>query len=125
MKDDRIASGGRSDNILIKAVATGDQKPMGELFRCHNVNIFRFVIHLVGDTNVAEDIVEEVFFEIWRHAGQFEGRSQVSTWMLAIARFKVLAERRRRRHIQLQESAAESSIPDEGDNPEKAVLKNK
>ena len=55
-----------------------------------SVKIFRFVLRLVGDAAKAEDVVSDVFLEVWRHAGRFEGRSQVGTWILAIARFKAL-----------------------------------
>ena|ERR1700693_1308178 len=120
MTDNRI--GLRSDNALIEAISIGDRNAMQELFRRRNVQIFRFVIHLLNDANVAEDIVSEVFLDVWRHAGQFEGRSQVATWMLSIARFKALSDRRRRHDAQLDELVAES-IPDDSDTPETAALK--
>ena len=47
---------------------------------------------------MAEDLVSQVFLDVWRTAGQFEGRSQVSTWLLSIARFKALTALRQRRH---------------------------
>jgi RNA polymerase sigma-70 factor, ECF subfamily len=122
MKNDRINSNRRSDDALIEGIAGGDQCAMAELFRRHNVHVFRFVTRLVGDANVAEDIVNEVFLDVWRHAGQFEARSQVSTWLLSIARFKVFSNRRRRRDAELDEPAA-GLIPDESDTPEEAVLK--
>jgi RNA polymerase sigma-70 factor (ECF subfamily) len=122
MKNDRIESNRRSDNDLIEGIAGGDQRAMAELFRRHNVHVFRFVTRLVGDANVAEDIVNEVFLDVWRHAGQFEARSQVSTWLLSIARFKVFSNRRRRRDAELDESAA-GLIADESDSPEEAVLR--
>ena len=40
--------------------------------------------------STAEDLNSEVFLDVWRQAGKFEGRSAVSTWMLSIARFKAL-----------------------------------
>jgi Sigma-70 region 2 len=48
------------------------------LFARHNVRIFRFVLRLVGDNSAAEDPVSEVFLEVWRQAGRFQGRSQVT-----------------------------------------------
>src|SRR6516165_12167825 len=50
----------------------------------------------VNDAAAAEDLTSEVFLEVWKHAGRFEGRSQVSTWLLSIARYKALAALRRR-----------------------------
>jgi len=81
----------QSDGALIKAISAGDQSAMRTLYVRHNARIFRFIAHLVTDTSRAEDLVSEVFIDVWRHAGSFEGRSQVSTWILSIARFKTLS----------------------------------
>jgi RNA polymerase sigma-70 factor (ECF subfamily) len=43
-------------------------------------------------TRRAEDLVSEVFIDVWSQAARFEGRSRVSTWILSIARFKALSE---------------------------------
>src|SRR5262249_37890143 len=72
----------------------------------------------------AEDTVNEVFFDVWRKADQFEGRSQVSTWLLAIARHKALEALRHRSTERLDEDAA-ALIEDPADNPEVAVHKKK
>jgi RNA polymerase sigma-70 factor (ECF subfamily) len=57
--------------------------------------VYRFVARLTGSESVPEKIVNEVFLEVWRDAGQFTGTSQVATWLLGIARFKALSQRRR------------------------------
>ena len=64
---------------------------MRTLYIRHNVRVFRFIARLVADSALAEDIVSDVFIDVWSKAGSFEGRSQVSTWLLAIARFKALS----------------------------------
>jgi RNA polymerase sigma-70 factor (ECF subfamily) len=71
---------------------------------------------------VAEDLISEVFLDVWRQAGRFEGRSTVSTWMLAIARFKALSALRRRLDGELDEETA-SAIEDPTDDPEIALEK--
>jgi RNA polymerase sigma-70 factor, ECF subfamily len=111
-----------SDEILVGRIAAGDQAAMATLFRRHNTRVFRFVTRLVTDAAFAEDVVSEVFTEVWRQAGEFEGRSQVSTWILSIARYKALSVRRRRQEVELDELAA-GSIPDEADTPEEAMLR--
>jgi RNA polymerase sigma-70 factor (ECF subfamily) len=63
-----------------------------------------------------------VFLDVWRQAGRFEGRSAVSTWLLAIARFKALSALRRRPDEALDEEAAHA-IEDPSDDPEVAVAK--
>jgi RNA polymerase sigma-70 factor, ECF subfamily len=110
------------DDALIKRIAQGDRNAMLVLFTGHQLRVFRFVLRMVGDKTLAEDLTSEVFLDVWRQAGQFEGRSTVSTWMLAMARYKALAARRRRTEDQLDEEVGET-IEDEGDDPEVAVQK--
>jgi RNA polymerase sigma-70 factor (ECF subfamily) len=45
----------------------------------------------VRDEQVAEDLISEVFLDVWRQAGKFEGGFVVPTWLLAITRFKALS----------------------------------
>jgi RNA polymerase sigma factor (sigma-70 family) len=74
------------------------------------VRVFRFVVRLVRDEATAEDVISEVFLDVWRQAGRFEGRSTVSTWLLAIARFKAISAIKRRRDEELDEEAAAARI---------------
>ncbi|HSP49947.1 MAG TPA: sigma-70 family RNA polymerase sigma factor [Pseudolabrys sp.] len=66
---------------------------MQVLFARHQVRVYRFVLRLVRNEATAEDLISEVFLDVWRQAGKFEGRSAVSTWMLSIARFKAPCRR--------------------------------
>ncbi len=95
---------------------------MQVLFARHHVRVYRFVLRLVRDESVAEDLISEVFLDVWRQAGRFEGRSQVSTWLLAIARFKALSALRRRPDEELDDETAEA-IEDPSDDPEVALDK--
>src|SRR5882757_9837296 len=94
-----------SDEVLIGRIASGDRLAMQVLFARHHVRVYRFVLRLVRDESVAEDLISEVFVDVWRQAGRFEGRSQVSTWLLAISRFKALSALRRRPDEELDEEA--------------------
>jgi RNA polymerase sigma-70 factor, ECF subfamily len=111
-----------SDEALLQRMAAGDRLAMQVLFARHNVRVYRFVSRLVGNAAVAEELTNEVFLDVWRQAGRFEGRSTVSTWMLAIARFKALSTLRRRPDEELAEEAAEA-IEDPADDPEVAFEK--
>src|SRR6266404_5088023 len=77
-----------SDEMLIEQIACGDQLAMGRLFARHRLRVYRFVLRMVRDETLAEDILSEVFLDVWRNAAQFEARAAVSTWLLAVARFK-------------------------------------
>jgi RNA polymerase sigma-70 factor (ECF subfamily) len=111
-----------SDEALIGRIATGDKVAMQVLFARHHVRVYRFVLRLVRDQTKAEDLISEVFLDVWRQAGKFEARSAVSTWLLAIARYKALSALRRRPDEELDEETA-AAIEDPGDNPETALEK--
>jgi RNA polymerase sigma-70 factor, ECF subfamily len=111
-----------ADEALIGRIARGDRLAMQVLFARHHVRVYRFVLRLLRDEMAAEDIISDVFLDVWRQADRFEGRSAVSTWLIAIARFKALSQLRKRREDGLDEETAES-IEEPSDDPELAVEK--
>ena len=111
-----------SDEVLIGRIAGGDRLAMQVLFARHHVRVYRFVLRLVRNEATAEDLISEVFLDIWRQAGKFEGRAAVSTWMLGIARFKALSVLRKRPEAELDDETAER-IEDHSDNPETVLAK--
>jgi RNA polymerase sigma-70 factor, ECF subfamily len=108
-----------SDQALIEKVASGNRLAMQVLFARHHTRVYRFVLRLIGNEALAEDVTSEVFLTLWRQAHRFKARSAVTTWLLAIARYKALAEVRRRPEITPVESAEAS---DPSDDPEVALL---
>jgi RNA polymerase sigma-70 factor (ECF subfamily) len=116
------ASPATSDEILIGRIANGDRLAMQVLFARHHVRVYRFVLRLVRNEATAEDLISEVFLDVWRQAGRFEGRAAVSTWLLAIARFKALSVLRRKPEQELDEDMA-AAIEDPADTPDVALEK--
>ena len=111
-----------SDEVLIGRIADADRLAMQVLFARHHVRVYRFVLRLVRNEATAEDLVSEVFLDVWRQAGKFEGRSAASTWMLSIARFKALSALRRRGEQELDDAMAEA-IVDDSDDPQASLEK--
>jgi RNA polymerase sigma-70 factor, ECF subfamily len=111
-----------SDEVLIRRIAGGDRLAMQVLFARHHVRVYRFVLRLVRNEAAAEDLISEVFLDVWRQAAKFEGRSAVSTWMLSMARFKALSSLRRRTEAELDDETA-GAIEDPEDDPETALAK--
>jgi RNA polymerase sigma-70 factor, ECF subfamily len=111
-----------SDEVLIGRIAGGDRLAMQVLFARHHVRVYRFVLRLVRNEAAAEDLISEVFLDVWRQAAKFEGRSAVSTWMLSMARFKALSTLRRRTEEELDDETA-GAIEDSEDDPETALAK--
>jgi RNA polymerase sigma-70 factor (ECF subfamily) len=112
-----------SDEALISRIAAGDRLAMQVLFARHHVRVYRFVLRLVGgNATLAEDLISDVFLDVWRQAAKIEARSAASTWLLAIARFKALSALRRKPDEELDEETAEA-IEDLSDDPEVIVQK--
>jgi RNA polymerase sigma-70 factor (ECF subfamily) len=109
--------GTSSDEALIERIADRDQLAMRTLFARYRVALYRWLLRLVSDTATAEDLLSEVFLDVWRHAAVFEGRSSASTWLLAIARNKAISARRRRPDVELNDELT-STLADPADDPE-------
>jgi RNA polymerase sigma-70 factor (ECF subfamily) len=107
-----------SDEALIEKVAAGNTLAMQVLFARHHARVYRFILRLIGNAAAAEDLTSEVFLSVWRQAHRFEARSAVSTWLLAIARYKALAELRRRPEALSDEATVDAGDP--ADDPEAA-----
>ena len=73
-----------SDEMLVKRIAAGDKLAMQVLFARHRTNIYRWLFRFVGNETVAEDLLSEVFLDVWQQAGRFEGRAAVTTWLLRL-----------------------------------------
>ena len=111
-----------SDEVLIGRIAKSDRLAMEELYGRYRVPVYRFVLRMVRNPTIAEDLDSDVFLDVWRQAGTFEGRSAVSTWIFSIARFKALNALQRRPTEELDDETADA-IEDQADDPEMALAK--
>lgn len=116
----RAADG--EDRDLIDRIRGQDQAALQAFFVRHRTGVFRFIARLVRSDAVAEEITNEVFLEVWRHADRYEGRSAVTTWLLSIARNRAISSLRKRREASWDEDAA-AELEDDGDTPEVAAQK--
>jgi RNA polymerase sigma-70 factor, ECF subfamily len=118
----RVDVAERSDDALMTAVAKGDKLALKVLYARHNVRVFRFALRVTRDETLAEDVVSEVFLHAWRGAKNFQSKSKVSTWLLAIAHNKAKDALQRRRHEYLSDDDA-AAIEDPADDPEATFSK--
>ncbi len=88
---------GRSDASLIEALPRdGSGEELRELYRRYSGELFGFACHALGDRELAEEVVQDVFARAWRRAGSYDPeRASVRTWLYAIARHRVVDARRR------------------------------
>ena len=105
------------DTQLLARIATGNRLAMRVLYARYNQRVFRFALRLLQSETLAEDVVSEVFLDVWRKAATFEGRAQVSTWLLGITRNKALDARKLRPTDGWDQEAAEA-VEDPAADPE-------
>jgi RNA polymerase sigma-70 factor, ECF subfamily len=73
---------------------SGDE--LRELYRRYAPELFGFATSALGDRELAEEVVQDVFAQLWRHAaGYDERRASVRTWLYAIARNRIIDQHRR------------------------------
>ena len=75
-----------TDEKLVQDFLRGEQKALETLIDRYLKPLYNFSFHLVGDGQVAEDIVQETFVKVWKHAASFDGSKKFSTWVFAIAK---------------------------------------
>src|SRR5258708_8956195 len=98
-----------ADELVIGRIGRGDGLAMQVLFARHHVRIYRFVLRLFRDEMAAEDVISEVFLDVWRQPSRFEGRRAVSTWLIALPPFKTPATIPKRSAQELRQQTIEAT----------------
>ena len=80
-----------SDNDLLHAVARGDELALAACYDRYRLILFGLILRILHDREEAEDVLQEVFLQVWRRAGDFdEARGRAFTWLVTIARSRAL-----------------------------------
>src|SRR5215510_6028333 len=85
------------DRGLLARVARRDGAAHRQLFERYYARVYAFALRRLGDPGLSEELVADVFFEVWSSGATFQGGSRVSTWIFGIAHFKCLRAARDRR----------------------------
>jgi len=87
-----------SDRRLLQQVAAGDREAFRELYVVYHRRLARFLVRLTRRYEVAEEIINDTLWVVWRKAGDFRGESRISTWIMGIAYRRALKTLRARGH---------------------------
>lgn len=88
------------DAALARRAALGDRDAFADIVRRHGPAMFRYASTMLdGDVHDAEDAVQNALIKAWQHLPGFRGESSLRTWLHRITANEVLASRRRRRPI--------------------------
>jgi RNA polymerase sigma-70 factor (ECF subfamily) len=95
----QTAAGPPDTELLDRIRDQRDSAALRILFQRYYSRVYWFVQRRLHDASLTEEVVADVFFEVWRSAGNFAGASRPSTWIFGIAHFKCVgAHRDRKRH---------------------------
>lgn len=88
---------GIPEGELLERIACGDEAALEDLYRVWYPRLTRFVLRIVRDPGLVEEVINDVFLVVWRSAAGFRGDSHASTWILGIAYRRALKAAKRRR----------------------------
>jgi RNA polymerase sigma-70 factor (ECF subfamily) len=112
---------GSAEVALLQRVAAGDRNAFSELYRRLQRPLFGYLMKLVREREMVEDVLNETMMEVWRQAARFEGRSSVNTWVFSIAHHRAVSRLRKKRETALDEEQA-NSIEDEAPTPDQNAM---
>lgn len=97
------------DNLapLIKRIAGGDKTAMASLYRALERPLFAFIHSRLNDPFLSNDIMQDVFLDVWRGADRFEGRSSVRSWVFGMAWRKVIDVHRASKRLSFSDDLPE------------------
>src|SRR5512136_2636089 len=82
---------------LLHQVAAGDEAAFAELYDLYAPSVYNYLLRLVNESTVAEEILQEVFLAMWQGAHRFREEAKVKTWLLRIAHHQAVSWLRRTR----------------------------
>jgi RNA polymerase sigma-70 factor (ECF subfamily) len=120
---DTPPDGRGSGPLLVQRVAAGDSGALAELYERYSPSLLSQIVSMLGDPDEAEDVLQEVFFQVWRQAGRYDpARASVLTWLSMVARSRAIdryrgGRTRQRAHeaaCRVDPQSAASASPPEG-----------
>jgi RNA polymerase sigma-70 factor, ECF subfamily len=102
-----------SDLALVTAIRSGDQGAMATLYDRYSPIVYSVALRVLQDTGAAEDVLQDIFMQLWRNPGAFDAsRGKMGAWLAVIARHRAIDRLRRRRPENDIEDVVVSVEPD-------------
>ena len=110
-----------TDLALVTAIRSGDQGAMAALYDRYSSIVYSVALRVLQDTGTAEDVLQDIFMQLWRNPGSFDAsRGNMAAWLAVIARNRAIDVLRRRRPQDDIEEVVVSVEPDMASDAERA-----
>lgn len=87
-----------SESDLLARVSRGDDQAMAQLYDRYGAVVYSAALRVLGDGAAAEDVLQDVFVQLWRNPQRFDAkRGSMAAWLAVIARHRAIDQRRKRR----------------------------
>ena len=121
------ASSGReqvaAENLLLARVAKRDREALAEIYARFQRPLFSYLYHLLGQKELAEDVLQEVLVIIWQKAHTFQRVARAAHWIFGIAHHQAFKALRRDASVTFLGLEAALDLPDETPGPEADLLR--
>lgn len=108
-----------TDATLVSAIASGDEQAMAELYDRYSAVVYSVALRVLSDRGAAEDILQDVFMQLWRNPKVFDAnRGSLHGWLAVIARNRAIDSLRRRRPETEITDVVVSDMPSPASQPE-------
>ncbi len=110
-----------ADLVIVTGLKTGDQGAMAELYDRYSSVVYAVALRVLGDTGAAEDVLQEVFLQLWRNPSAFDAaRGNLGSWLAVVTRNRAIDSLRKRRPETDIENVVLSVAPDLAGEAERA-----
>jgi RNA polymerase sigma-70 factor (ECF subfamily) len=87
-----------SDAVIVSAIRSGDEQAMAQLYERYSFIVYAVALRVLGDTGAAEDVLQEVFLQLWRSPQAYDAsRGSLPAWLAVITRNRAIDLLRKRR----------------------------
>ena len=118
-----VADKARNDTILLEKIAAGNKDAFATLYLSYQPRLIKFCSRILrNDVALAADIVDEALIEVWKSAGSFSGRSQPSTWIHSITRYRLIGYLRKNKELLRDDNSDWDNFEDKALLPDEEMV---
>ena len=109
--------------LLLERVAARDRQAFSALYTATSAKLYGIILRISRRRDIADEVLQEVYVQIWQRAASYAAKGSPITWMVAIARNRALDEARRKKAVSIEDTPEVFGIADEEEQPLERVEK--